>query len=67
MHQPITCYIDALQVVKVWDLHTGSKVFEFSVGSCEISCMDIDESGKRYKAQNTILCVRVCEWHGAVE
>ena len=47
-----------LQVVKVWDLHTGSKVFEFSVGSCGISCMDIDESGKRYiQSKYTILCV----------
>ena len=28
-------------------MNTGKKVFEFSVGSCGISSMDIDESGKR--------------------
>ena len=39
--------INVLQVVKVWDMSTGRKAFEFSVGSCGISSMEIDKSGKR--------------------
>jgi WD40 repeat protein len=34
-------------VVKAWDMSTGKKVFEFSVGSCGISSIEIDKSGKR--------------------
>ena len=36
-----------VQVVKAWDMCTGKKTFEFSVGSCGISSMGIDKSGKR--------------------
>lgn len=42
------------QVVKVWDMSTGKKTFEFSVGSCGISSIGIDKSGKRYSIINVL-------------
>ena len=41
---------DSLQVVKAWDMSSGKKVFEFSVGSCGVSSIEIDKTGKRYHA-----------------
>ena len=46
-------YMFLVQVVKAWDMCTGKKTFEFSVGSCGISSMGIDKSGKRYKHAKT--------------
>ena len=48
-----------LQVVKVWDMCSGKKTFEFSVGRSGISTIDIDKSGKRYLNLTIELCVCV--------
>ena len=50
-------------------MSTGRKAFEFSVGSCGISSMEIDMSGKRYffvngneTVNNGHLMEQDCDW-----
>ena len=43
----------------MWDMCSGKKTFEFSVGTSGISTIDIDKSGKRYLNLTVELCVDV--------
>ena len=53
----------------MWSVDTGKKEFEFSVGSCGVSSMDIDSTGKRQdliKLQGlsgfTLMMLQDCDW-----
>ena len=48
-----------MQMLKVWDINTGKKMFEFSANMGEgviITAMDVDKAGKRYDHHVWLLC-----------